>query len=207
MFCHQCGAKAHGNFCTACGTRLGAPEREPEPLLQDWSDEIRYEVLLRQPEVRDLIARHAAQSKKRVSGEEFLELCDKAFIPIIGVSVAKIGAIALPLYARLGIKTGKTLQDRFEAPAGKLLVAALCSMARNGQTLQKVEQGEDGCLLNAKLPSDIWSFAGDILLTVERKENGTRVEAATVIKGQLYDWGKSKRILAALFEDLKGLPV
>jgi hypothetical protein len=90
---------------------------------------------------------------------------------------------------------------------GKALVAAVCSLARHGQALNKVEQGQDGCLLKAGIPSDMWSFAGDFLITVQRQEQGASAEAATVIKGQLYDWGKSKRILTELFNDIRDLPV
>lgn len=100
MYCHQCGATAYGAYCSHCGTKLIIADNDPEPLSQDWADEIRYEVLLRQPEVRDLIARHASQSQKRMSAEDFLELCDKAFVPIAGVSLAKIGAIVQPILCR-----------------------------------------------------------------------------------------------------------
>ncbi|RMD62953.1 hypothetical protein D6833_06235 [Candidatus Parcubacteria bacterium] len=164
-------------------------------------------MLLRQPEVRDLIARHSSQSPKRMSADDFLELCDRAFVPLTGVSLAEIGAIVQPVYAALGVKTGKVRRAFFAAPVGKVLVAALCSLARHGQPLHKVEQGQDGCLLKAGIPSDMWSFAGDLVITVQRVEQGATVEAATVIKGQLYDWGKSKRILTALFDDIKGLLV
>ncbi|MGH7493487.1 MAG: zinc ribbon domain-containing protein [bacterium] len=207
MFCHQCGVEAQGAYCSHCGAKLITTAQGHEPLPQDWANEVRYDVLLRRPEVRDLIARHASQSQKRMSADDFLELCDKAFIPLAGVSLAKIGAIVQPIYAALGIKTGKTRKELFSKPVGKVLVAAISSLARHGQPLNKVEQGQDGCLLKAGIPSDMWSFAGDFLITVERREQGPSVEAVTVIKGQLYDWGKSKRILTELFNDIRDLPV
>jgi hypothetical protein len=61
MYCSQCGAKASGEFCSRCGARLTAPLAEPI-VPQDWLDECRYQVLLHFLEVRDLIARHAAQA-------------------------------------------------------------------------------------------------------------------------------------------------
>jgi hypothetical protein len=207
MYCHQCGEKAYGNFCSRCGAKLIPSENEVEAAPQDWSEDIRYEILLRQPDVRDLISQHAAQSKRRMSADAFLALCDQAFVPLTGVSLSKIGAIAQPFYANLGMKTGKTRKESFSAPAGRVLVAAICSLARHGQSLNQVEQGQDGCLLRAELPSDMWSFAGDLLITVQHREQGATVEAATVIKGQMYDWGKSKRMLTALFDDLKKLSV
>lgn len=207
MYCHQCGAEADGNYCSRCGAKLITAANDLEPLPQDWAHEIRYQVLLRRPEVRDLITHHASQSQKHMSADDFLGLCDKAFVPLMGVSLAKIGAIAQPIYATLGIKTGKTRNEFLTVPTGKVLVAPICSLARHGQSLNNVERGQDGCLLKASLPSDMWSFAGDLIVTIQRQEQGSSVEAATVIKGQLYDWGKSKRVLAELFNDIKGLPV
>lgn len=205
MYCHQCGAKAYGNYCSNCGKKLITVNSNLEPLPQDWTNEIRYEILLRIPEVRDLIARHASQAQKHMSADDFLEFCDKAFVPLTGVSLAKIGAIVQPISATLGIKTGKTRKEFFKKPAGMVLVAAICSLARHGQPLNKVEQGEDSCLLKAGLPSDMWSFKGDFLITIQHQQQGSSVEAATVIKAQLYDWGKSKRIISELFDDIKSL--
>lgn len=207
MFCHQCDAKVDGDYCSDCGAKQIIAEGGSETLPQDWADEIRYEVLLQRPDVRELIARYASQSKRHMSADDFLELCDKAFVPLTGVSLAKIAEIVQPVYAALGIKTGKMRKEIFAKPAGKVLVATICSLARHGQTLDRVEQGQDGCLLKAILPSDIWSFKGDLVITIERQKQGTSVEAVAVIKGQLFDWGKSKRILRELFDDIKGLPV
>lgn len=83
MYSSHCGAKAEGNFCSECGSQLagrGEKETAREPV--DWSDEIRYEELLKIQEVRDLIAGHIARSKSRMSAEEFLKQCDKALVPL-----------------------------------------------------------------------------------------------------------------------------
>jgi hypothetical protein len=168
----------------------------------DWPDEIRYTVLLHFPEVRDRIAASAAQAKSRVTGEEFLGLCDSAFAPVAGVSMKKIATM---VHERSDLRTRKTRTELLPLSGGKIIVGVLCSLSRNGQNLRKVEQAEDGCLLEATLPSDMWSLEGDLLITVKRNAPGTLVEAATVIKGQLFDWGKSKRCLEKLFADLRNL--
>jgi hypothetical protein len=163
MYCHLCGAKGHGSYCHNCGAKLitaeNSIENNNELPAGDWSNEIRYETLLRIPEVRDLIARHASQKQEHLSGEQFLELCDKAFSPLYGgVPIGKIVTIAQPLYASLGIKTGKTRKEAFALPAGRTLVAAVCSLARHGQPINRVEQGEDGCLLEAAIASTLVSY-------------------------------------------------
>jgi len=202
MYCSQCGAKASGNFCSQCGARLTAPEATPLPT-QGWKDEVRYQVLLQFPEVRMRIERHAAQARKGLTGEQFLELCDKAFIPLTDVSLSKVASLVVPIYTRLGIGTGKSQRKVLAAPIGLILVAALCSLARYGRSLKQVHQGQDGCVLEAVLPSDMWSWEGELIVSIQRDRAGTLVEAATQIPGQFFDWGKSKQCLTQLFEDLE----
>jgi hypothetical protein len=204
MYCSNCGQKAAGNFCSGCGARLTPGSGAPIPP-QDWKEEIRYQVLLQFPEVRDLIARHAAQGRKGMSGEQFLELCDKALDPVLGFSVTKVASIVAPVYARLGVRTGKKRTEVLPTPGGKALVAAVCSLARFGRPLKQVHQGEDGCVLEAGLPPDVWAWEGELVISIHRARTGTQVEAATQIPGQLFDWGKSKRCLNQLFEDLTSL--
>jgi hypothetical protein len=158
------------------------------------------------PEVRERIARHAARAKKRMSGEQFLEICDKLVSPLSGgVSLAAIAALTQPLTERLGIKTGKSRTEHFREPPGAMLVAVLCSLAQNGQELRHVEQADAGCVIEAALPSDLWSLAGELIVVLRGEQTGTSIEAAATIKGQYYDWGKSRRAIDLLFSDVMTL--
>jgi hypothetical protein len=199
MFCSNCGTAAAGNFCSGCGASL-APTG-------DWRQEVRYEVLLRFAEVRDLIANHAAQTRPGLSGEQFVELCDKVLSPLTGVPLSVVTTLALPLYERLGIRTGKTRTEFLQRPPGETIVAALCSLGRLGQKIKAVQQAADGCGLRAELPSDLRTMTGgELRITLRRQDHGVVVEAATHIPGQLYDWGKSTQTLTQLFDDLRQLP-
>lgn len=205
VFCSNCGAEVSGNFCSKCGSAVrGAAASSPE-IPQDWSGEINYEKLIGIPEVRSLVSSHAAMAEKHLSAEEFLALADKV-IPL-GVPLEKIVAVAQPIYAHLGLKTGDDHSETLSIPPGSVIVSTLCSLARHGQALQRVQQFIDGCLLEATLPSDMWSFEGTLSVSIHRTPIGTRIDGATKIKGQIYDWGKSKRCLEALFDDIKGTPV
>jgi hypothetical protein len=207
MFCSECGAKADGKFCWSCGK----PLRQQGPgevaiLPVDWTKITDYQTLIRVPEVRERIARHAARAKKRMSGEQFLEICDKLVSPLSGgVSLTAIAALTQPLTERLGIKTGKSSTGQYREPPGTMLVAVLCSLAQNGQELHNVEQAASGCVLQATLPSDLWSFAGDLVVAVRAGQPGTAIEAAATVKGQYYDWGKSRRAIDQLFGDVTTL--
>ena len=209
MFCSECGAEADGKFCWSCGKLLRQQQPTSDvPILPiDWTKISDYQALIRVPEVRERIARHAARAKKRLSGEQFLEICDKLVSPLAGgVSLTAIAALTQPLTERLGIKTGKARTERFGEPPGTMLVAVLCSLAQNGQELRNVEQADSGCIiLQATLPSDLWSFAGDLVVAVRDDQTCTAIEAAATVKGQYYDWGKSRRAIDQLFGDVTTL--
>ena len=206
MYCSECGAAAQGKFCANCGTALlPLTPHAGKPFA--WTDSVDYEAIMRVAEVRTMVARAAEQAGQRISGEDFLKFCDKAFAPLYGgVPVAKLAAIAQPLYAALGIKTGKEQRRVYTRPPGSVIVALICSLARRGRPLRQVRQAADGCMFEATLPSDMWSFAGDLLVEVRTSGGATSVEARTVVKGQLFDWGKSTRCLAELLTDLELVP-
>jgi hypothetical protein len=194
--------KLSGNFCAGCGTRaVPAGDIVDVIPIGDWRDEVRYAVLLKFPEVRDVLA-EVHECAKKMTGEEWLELYDKAFQPLTHVSVKTVASIVAPIYAKMGIKTGKTRTEVFAEPPGQLMVDVLCALARHGLPLGKVHQGQSGCVFEAKLPSDLWAFEGQVVVTVERSGAKTKVDAATMIPGQLFDWGKSTRCLEKLFGDL-----
>ena len=214
MFCSDCGKEASGKFCWSCGHALkqlanGPLSVEPTETVTvpvDWSNLIDCQTLLAIAEVRDHIAKHAAQSKKKISGEEFLKVCDKfAGVLTGGVPLTFIAKISQPISERLGLKTGKVRREQITQPPGNVIVGLLCSLAQNGQNLRDIQQLTNGCTIHAALPSDVWSFEGDLVLTVLVENTATIVEASTTIHGALYDWGKSNRALDRLFADVNQL--
>lgn len=204
MFCSECGKSVHGKFCSFCGTARTAAdlavEIKPMDVVPDWEGEVQYESIIRFPGVRESIERHSQQAIKQLSGEQFLALAD-TLVPL-GVSLESLASIAQPLYAKLGIKTGKQRCQQVQAPYARVMVRALCSLARRGQSLRRVTQAVDGCLLEATLPSDLCSLEGELLLSMRRVGSQAEVNGSTRIPGQIYDWGKSNRCLDRLFTDL-----
>lgn len=202
MFCSNCGSEASGNFCSACGVQLLSDDGAVPTAKTDWFSEVRYDAVLNVPEVREKITANSRLAPNRMSGEQFLEACDEALSLVPGVSLTKIAATAHELYSKMGIKTGKSRTGFFNSPPGKVIAGILCSLARRGHTVRNVQQGSDGCLIEAAVSSDMWSFEGTMIIKVEAMDKGVLVEAETVVKGQLFDWGKSNRNLNDLFNDL-----
>jgi hypothetical protein len=170
----------------------------------DWSDLVDYEELISIPAVRDRIARAAALSKKRMTGEEILDLYAKALDKLTGVPLpmSTLAGFAQSAYAKMGVKTGKSRSAAFAVSPGEMLTRVLCDHAKNGRTLREVQQLSDGCIVKAALPSDLFALEGDLVVAVVRQGRGTRVDAHTDIPGQMFDWGKSTRCLEGLLGEL-----
>ncbi len=209
MFCAECGSKAAGKFCSTCGAKLEVLDLQASKTVEltiDWSDMIDYEALLRIPEVRKRIAHSAALSKKGMTGEEFLDKYGNALGKLAGLPISlpmsSLAQFAQSTYAKLGVKTGKSLSRFVPQSAGKVMVSLLCYLARTGRTLRVVHQLTDGCVIVASLPSDMFALEGDLIISIGRTPGGTQVEAKTEIPGQIFDWGKSTRCLEALLSEL-----
>jgi hypothetical protein len=198
MYCGECGERGEGKFCTRCGAKLVAGGGGAVVAPSDWDHEVCYEAILAFPGVREEIDQRARASHKRVSGEQFLALAEV----LIPAPLEKLAAIIQPLYASMGVKTGKERSARIASPVARVVVRALCSLAAAGEQLRGVTQHDDGCEIEATLPSDLWALEGKLLISVRRDGPHARVEAQTVIPGQMFDWGKSTKRLERLVEEL-----
>ena len=210
MFCSECGVEATGRFCWSCGQSLHelsssssiSGNAKALPAI-DWTELTDCQALLAVLEVRTRIARHAALAKTKFSGEDFLECCDQLMGPLTGgVPLTFIAKIAQPISEKLGFKIGKNRREHLTERPGVVIVAVLCSLAQNGQKLHEVEPATAGCTIRAAIPSDVWSLKGDLVISIRAENDTTVVEAGITIPGQVYDWGKSNRVLDRLFGDL-----
>jgi hypothetical protein len=201
-FCSQCGRRAQGNFCSGCGHSLNAAVEDVSDVVLtiEWRDEVRIDVIASVPEVQQRITRAAARAKKGLSGEQILSLAEN-ITP--GVPLEKLAGVVQPLYASWGVKTGKERSDTVVAPVGEAIVRVLCSLAQRGQEVLGVEQHDDGCTITATLPSDVWALGGKMIVAVRRNTRGARIDAATLIEGQWFDWGKSRSRLELLLSDVR----
>lgn len=204
MYCTSCGTPGSGNYCTSCGARL-APAAWSEPASRvDWSHEVRYDVLVAHPDVRDLLAQSARGSQLNISAEKLLKVYDKFVAKAAGsVALSDLATVVVPIFTRMGVRTAaKQRSEMVAAPVGRTIVALLCSLAARGSTVKDVHQACDGCAIEAVLPSDIWSWEGALVVTVTAQGDWSRLDARTTIAGQSFDWGKSMRWLDHLVSDV-----
>lgn len=166
----------------------------------DWQLESAFDSISRVEFVKSAISHYAAGAIKVVSGESILAICSNVIQSPIPLE--KLTGVVQPLYASWGVRTGRERTECVHLPIGVVIASALCSLARHSQTIQNVEQHEQGCTLNAELPSSITALKGSICVRLERNGEVTLVNASTSIPGQIFDWGKSHRCLEQLIADL-----
>ena len=134
-----------------------------------------------------------------MTGEEFVEGFS-SLLPM-KVPLAPLMNFSRDLGGRLGIHTGKSRSEQYACPAGQVIVAALCTLARDGYKIKEARQATDGCVLICEIPSDFFSLAATLILTFHC-EPAVTVLAEVDIQGQMFDWGKSNRCLTQLFNGI-----
>ncbi len=209
MYCHNCGQKVIGKFCSHCGTQVAGGELPtPSPPSGDWKTEKRFDFLPKHSDVRKMIAQFAEQSSQKISADEYLKLADLAFGSLMGgVSASKLGSVLVPIYQKTGISTGKSQTRNLRPTIQELIVKSLCALAKNGFPIESSEAAADGIVFTAKVPSDLWSWEGRLVLSIQDNDDFREVKIAVKIKGQLYDWGKSKKIIAKVFRDIETIAI
>lgn len=204
--CEKCGNPISEtiNYCSICGKKISLPRKIKKPILQDhWSNEKDYGSLLKYPEVRELISESAKKALPKLTAEEFTKIADLVLKPTTGIPLEKICDILLPISKKYGIGTGKSYSWIVSYPVSEAIVRIFCSLAKNGYPLKEVQKANNGLLIIAQLPSDIWTVGGTIMLMVEASSLGSRVEINVKIEGQLLDWGKSKAVIKKIIIDIE----
>jgi len=173
-----------------------------------WRNEHGIEVLLADPAVRFRIEQASQSSSRPMSGEEFLTkyAAIVSVIPglhVLGPATLAGGLIGQKLGQALGIRVKRAASMSYPQPIGQVTVALLCVLARNGYPVQRIVQGEDGCFMEAMLPSNWQSWKGTIACTVISTPAGTDMQIGTIIRGQALDWGRSAKVMSTILDEVR----
>ena len=71
----------------------------------------------------------------------------------------------------------------YRQPVGRVIVSALCALAKGGHKVQEVRQAADGCMLLCEIPSDLFSLAGQLLVTIDGSRMARRFTGQRASKG------------------------
>jgi hypothetical protein len=217
MFCTQCGRKfgETDRFCAQCGAPKASADSggEPSPATSppetdpsiDWRASMNPREIMGHPEVRARIEAVTGANPKGISAEQFYKYA-RPVMMITGAGPAPplqmIKDISLPISAKLGMKTSRDVTQGFRNTFGETLAAVLCSLASRSQPVEHITDAANGCIIRSKMLSSIWSWEGDLIITLEAQEAGTLLKGGITVPGQLSDMGQSKRVLNMLIEDV-----
>ena len=203
IYCPECREKITGKYCAECGTK-GVDKNEIKGLvIKSWWEEKDLKLVVENPTVQGIIKRYLAQSKKSISADVFLKRIDTIFSPLTGLSLKEVVDVALPIYKKLGIKTGKSKTVSYTDLIQKVLLKILCSLAKNNYPLIEAKEALNGMVLIAEIPSDMKTFGGEVIISLKENEAEVEVGIDAKIKGQLFDWGKSKSVIKNIHKDIE----
>ncbi len=115
------------------------------------------------------------------------------FTPLLKVSDA--------LWSNLGVKGQKRFAQEFEGSYSTVAARFLQALVNQDCHIAALWDTATGCFVEAKQPADVFSMRGTLGADViDVSSRLVRVEVATETKGQLFDWGKSKRLVEQVFE-------
>lgn len=229
-FCAECGTRLSGSSASKQVARKSSERGEvvaveaSAPDAPHWTAEWRYEHFVRHEFVRDQLVHAGHKCPNRISGEKLLALYDTVASP--GVSLEKLSGALLPILDGIGLKKGSQAECQLLTEPGRALLSVLCALVAGGYEIEKADQLSKGCILTAFLPSTLITNRGKIFVQVgwqfteaERQQLeaaapdaeitlplAVQIQATVQISGQIVDWGKGKRILAALLEELRRHP-
>jgi hypothetical protein len=206
VFCASCGAAiGGGNFCAVCGASLHAdsPTRAAPSDPADWADEVRYDVIVAIPTVRDRIAQNFAAATQSANTQRLIDRMDLMSAGRSAEAGLGLAAVFQSSMARKGVKASGERAELVQRPVGWVLADVLCLLAGCGHSVRRVQQGTDGCALECVIaPSSRLLIGGELLVTVELARQGTSVRAVTHLPGLIRDWGSSRRVLDQFFNNL-----
>jgi hypothetical protein len=176
-----------------------------------------YRQVVDDPHCQEVLTWAAADADAQMSGEEFLKTAGQIVaipitalstiagvpIPFSGKTFSVISTTAGRASAALGVKTGKTQTHVVAQPYGYVLLAVLTFLAANAMPLTDVAETNGQCVIKAVLPSNPLTWKGHVFVTLRAEGQRVYVEAATKVPGQVYDWGRSRRMLGNLFQTVE----
>ena len=227
MYCIHCGAEGAATFCATCGQRqitVSKPDLDAMaenvivaeevleasevvsltdsssalPVSESWTDSIQYQTILSHPVSREYLAAAGQRATKQVTGEDLLAVFDA--VSPIGISLGKLSHAILPIYDKLGIKTGCESQAIFDAAPGRVMLAVLCTLATKSLAVTEVGQDTDKCSLLTEIPWGFITNRGSLNVLISAHDRYVEVSLTTTISGQWYDFGRSKRLSDQIFE-------
>ncbi len=123
---------------------------------------------------------------------------------LVGLIAYPLGLAQQQLFKALGISQKRAASMSYSQPIGQVTVALLCALARNGYPIERVVQAEDGCFIEAALPSNWQSWKGAIACTVTTRPSGREIHISTTTPG-IWSWSvdlRFKKVISIILDEV-----
>lgn len=99
-----------------------------------------------------------------------------------------------------GLKSERTEECTFNQNYELVLLALIVALKQSGNEITAIMDVPQGAIADSKLPGDLWSYPGSLRFDIiDEAPTRVRVVGHSEIKGQMFDMGKGKRALKAVF--------
>jgi hypothetical protein len=118
----------------------------------------------------------------------------------------RLGAAAgKKLFKELGIQSRTESAADVSGPYAYVLLALVCGIVQQAMTVTEIDERTEAadCVVVATVPSSALSFTGEFSAHVTQRNPGYHIEASVTFPGQKFAWGRGKRILKTLFQDIE----
>ena len=155
------------------------------------------------PKIRDILTDDEMEGMASDAGMSEEQIA-KVAAPMSGMSVGQfqmVAAAGRALGEKLGMKSNSAAELSLACSYTAAVRALVFALSSCGYGLTTAFDTPAGAYFEAELPSDLLAYGGSLQFdVVEQGENAVQLKGASEIPGQMYDWGKGKRALAAVFE-------
>lgn len=99
-----------------------------------------------------------------------------------------------------GLKSEKTEERTFHQNYEVVLLALIIALKQSGNEITAIMDVPQGAIADSRMPGDLWSYPGTLRFDIiDEAPTRVRVVGHSEVKGQMFDMGKGKRALNAVF--------
>jgi hypothetical protein len=142
----------------------------------------------------------AGQNYSSVSGQSEAEIVKSlsSLLPLPEAMFMTTVKLGQTLGTMLGLKSRQQCEKSYSCSYDKAVLSYFLATKQMELNIQTLYDTQKGSILEIKLPTDVFSFGGQLKIVINEEPQHIRVQATTEIKGQMFDWGKGSRILKEL---------
>lgn len=191
-----------------------ATDVSPEPRVigqaatawKEWHSSHEYRRVMYEDDVVQMVRRFDGSGVSSMTAEEAMKaqapLLKVLGNPIPPAIMGELGMRSAEFWSNRGLNKEYGEEVVYDIPIGLVIAGTLCAFASRGHMIERCEQASDGCALVARMRSSMFSNGGEVMVAIEEIDDLTHVQFAATAKGQVFDFGQTKRSVGDMAEDI-----